>query len=183
MEARKVPTGILPRGEPCTTYIGHLLSFQYLESRQSAPAPPGPALLAPMEPPTPEDARRDLATLDTRDQKIVAGLLGLMMQNAAKVRDREWMSQQLAEVTVLAGDFEPDSADDGVRLIEDFLKKNASRLLEASFLLFRRVSLDMAPRVAEGFTFEEAMRCALSYFPSIEGAAPSGATGTTSEPE
>lgn len=125
----------------------------------------------PIEPATPEDVRQRLSRLDGRDQKIVAGLLGVMMQNAARVRDREWVAQQLTEMTILAGDFEADNPAAGVQVVQDFLRQNAARLIEASFLLFQRVSLDLAPRAAEGFTFDEALRCGLSYLPSIEGPA------------
>jgi len=122
---------------------------------------------APMSAPSPEEVRAALAPLDGRDQKIVAGLLGVMMQNPARVRDREWMARQLTELAVLAGGFEAASPDEGVRVVQAFLRDSAARLLEAALLLFQRVSLDMAPRATQGFTFQDALRQGLGYLPAM----------------
>jgi hypothetical protein len=116
--------------------------------------------------PTPEDVRRALADFDATSQKIVAGMLTVMMRDPERVRDREWVSEQLAQMTLLAGEFEAESPQAGVRAVEAFLKANAERLLRASLLLFQRVGLDLAPRAAEGLTFEQAIECGLAYLPS-----------------
>jgi hypothetical protein len=113
--------------------------------------------------PTPEDVRAALAGFDTRQQKIVAGLLTVMMKNPDQVRDREWIARQLTELTLLAGDFDADSPNEGVQAIQDFLQQHSEEILRATFLLFQRVGLDMEPRVEEGFTFEEALQCGLGY--------------------
>jgi len=122
-----------------------------------------------MEAPTPEEVRATLAPFDERRQKIVAGMLGVMIKEPARVREREWIARRLAEVTVMAGEFPADTPQDGVRVVQEFLERNAEELLRAAYLLFQRVGLDMGPRVAEGFTFEEAMRQGLGYLPSVGG--------------
>ena len=119
-----------------------------------------------MQPPTPEDVRRTLEDFDASSQKIVAGMLTVMIRDPERVRDREWVSEQLAQMTLLAGGFEADSPEAGVRAVESYLKANAERLLRASLLLFQRVGLDLAPRAEAGLTFEEAIECGLSYLPS-----------------
>ena len=121
-----------------------------------------------MEAPTPEDVRSTLAPLDARQQKIVAGLFTVMVQNPPKVRDREWMSEQLTHLTLLAGDFEADTPADGVQVVQDYLRVHAMELVSAAILLFQRVGLDLAPRAEEGFTIEDAMKVGLSYFPPSE---------------
>ena len=120
--------------------------------------------------------------MSVRDEKIVAGMVGVMMQNPTRVKEREWMAQQLTEITVLAGDFEADSTTDGVRVVQEFLQSNAARLLESAFLLFQRIGLDMAPKAEEGFTFDDAMRAGLTYLPSLGGLAEAGTQEDSSPP-
>ena len=117
-----------------------------------------------MAEPTPDEVRTALAPLDARGQKIVAGLLTVMIKHPQRVREREWVAEQLTHLVLLAGDFEADSAQDGVAAVQGYLQEHAEGLVTAALLLFQRVGLDMAPQAAEGFTFEEAMQQGLSYF-------------------
>lgn len=123
--------------------------------------------MAGMTVPTPEEVRLALASLDTRRQKIVAGLFAAMIREPARVRDREWIAQQLAEIAVLAGEFEADSPDAGVRAVQEFLQESAEELLSSSYLLFQRVGMDLEPQAAQGFSFEEAMRLGIGYLPQV----------------
>jgi hypothetical protein len=116
--------------------------------------------------PTPEDVRRALAPLDVREQKIVGGLFALMVQHPDRVRDREWIAEQLAQVVVLAGEFAVDSPDEGVLAVKTYLEENAEELLKGALLLFQRVGLDLAPRAEQGFTLEEALQLGLGYLPA-----------------
>jgi len=111
-----------------------------------------------MAEPTPDDVRRALAPLDARGQKVVAGLLTVMIKSPDKVRDREWIAEQLTHLVLLAGDFEVDSVQDGVAAVQTYLQENAESQVTGALLLFQRVGLDMAPRAEAGFTFEEAMQ-------------------------
>jgi hypothetical protein len=124
-----------------------------------------------MDAPTPDDVRRALADLDVEQQKIVTGMLTVMIKNPTQVRDREWIVRQLTELTLLALEFDADTPQAGVQAVQEALRANADVLLNASFLLFQRVGLDLAPRAAAGFTFEEALRQGLEYLP--DAAAPS----------
>jgi hypothetical protein len=123
-----------------------------------------------MDSPTQEDVRHALASFDERLQKIVAGMLAVMIKEPSRVREKEWIVERLAEVTVMAGEFAADNPQDGVRVVQAFLEAHAEELLRACFLLFQRVGLDLAPRAAAGFTFDEALRCGLEYLPSLKGA-------------
>ena len=118
-----------------------------------------------MDAPCEDDVRQALAELDERQQKIVAGLAGVMMQNPDQLGDNEWIAHQLTEMAILAGDFEADSANEAVQAVQSFLQEHADLLLRCSLMLFQRVGLDLQPRAAEGFSFEDAMRQALSYLP------------------
>lgn len=120
---------------------------------------------------TPDDLRRRLAALDGRSRKVVSGLVAVMMRHPARVREREWMAEQLASVALLAGDGEADSARDAPHALQAWLGGRADGLLEAAFLLFGRVGLDLAPR-AGSLTPEDALAHALSYLP--EAGAPDG---------
>ncbi len=117
-----------------------------------------------MAEPTPDDVRRALAPLDARGQKVVAGLLTVMIKSPDKVRDQEWIAEQLTHLVLLAGDFEVDSVQGGVAAVQTYLQENAEPQVTGALLLFQRVGLDMAPRAEAGFTFEEAMQQGLSYF-------------------
>lgn len=117
-----------------------------------------------MAEPTPDDVRRTLAPLDARGQKVVAGLLTVMIKSPEKVQDREWVAEQLTHLVLLAGDFVADSVQDGVASVQAYLQEHAEPLVTGALLLFQRVGLDMAPRAEAGFTFEEAMQQGLSYF-------------------
>lgn len=122
-----------------------------------------------MTAPTAGDVRRSLAALDVARQKIVAGMLAVMIREPARVRDREWMAERLTEMVVHGAGLEADSPGDGVRAVQEYLHVHAGELLAASLLLFQRVGLDLAPRAAEGFELEDALRLGLAYLPSIEG--------------
>lgn len=134
-----------------------------------------------MAPSTADDVRRALARLDPRQEKIVAALFTAMARDAGRVRDLEWVSEQLAHATLLAGGFEAGSTDEGVAQVQAYLEAHANGLLDAAYLLFQQVARDLEPRVATGFTLEDAVRCALAYLPSIEPRSapePRGATGS-----
>lgn len=114
-----------------------------------------------------DDVRRRLAALDARSRKVVAGLVTVMMRHPARVREREWMAEQLASVALLAGDVEADSAQAVAVELQTWLRTRADGLLEAAFLLFGRAGLDLAPR-AGTLTPDEALAHALAYLPDAQ---------------
>jgi hypothetical protein len=116
---------------------------------------------------SPDDLRRRLAALDARSRKVVAGLVTVMLRHPARVREREWMAEQLASVALLAGDVQADSAQRATAELQDWLRGRADGLLEAAFLLFGRAGLDLAPR-AGTLTPAEALAHALSYLPDAQ---------------
>jgi hypothetical protein len=113
---------------------------------------------------SPDDVRRRLSALDERSAKVVAGLVTVMMRHPARVREREWMAEQLASVALLAGDFEADSAQGAAADLQAWLRGRTDGLLEAAFALFGRAGLDLAPRAGQ-LTPEEALAHALAYLP------------------
>lgn len=124
-----------------------------------------------MAAPTPEEVRSALADLDPQREKMVAGLFALMVKNPDRVREREWVAEQLTQVVLMAGEFPADTPQDGVRAVQEYLAQNAEALVRATLLLFQRVGLDLAPRAQEGFGFEDAMRSSFEYLPSGTGGA------------
>ena len=119
-----------------------------------------------METLTPADVRAALAGLDETQQKIVVGLLAAMIREPGQVREREWIAEQLTEFALVAGGFQADSAADSVEALQVYLRANADTLLSSAYLLFQRVGLDLAARVDEGFSFEEAMELGVAYLPA-----------------
>ena len=124
-----------------------------------------------MELPEPDEVRRQLADLDEREEKIVAGLFALMIREPGRVRDREWLLERLTQAALLSSGAEESEAEAGEDLgeLRGYLEEHHARLLAASFLLFQRVGTDLAPRAAAGFTLEEALAAALGYLPRSAG--------------
>ena len=119
-----------------------------------------------MSEPTASEVRKALLHFDSRHQKIVSGLLVEMIKNPTRVRERDWVVEQLAELTLLTGDFEDATPESGAEAVREFVREHADEILNASFLLFQRVGMDLAPRAAEGFTLEDAVKCGLDYLPT-----------------
>ena len=74
-----------------------------------------------MEAPTQEDVRGALAGFDDQRQKIVAAMLTVMIENPTRVRDREWIAEQLTQVTLLAGEFEADTPEASILALQEYL--------------------------------------------------------------
>ena len=121
-----------------------------------------------MNAPTSEDVRAALADFDSHRQKIVAGLLTVLMKNPARVREREWVAEQLTHLALMAGEFEADTPNEGVEAVQAFLHAHSEELVRATFLLFQRVGLDMSARADEEPGLEDALKCALEYFPASD---------------
>lgn len=117
--------------------------------------------------PTPESTRAALRDLDDRGRKIAVGLFSVMVTEPSRVKDREWMSEKLTEVTLLAGGFEADAPDATVHAVQDEVREQAPELFAAAFALFQRVGLDLAEDPpAGGIEFDEVLRRALAYLPA-----------------
>jgi hypothetical protein len=101
--------------------------------------------------------RRRLAALDARQRKIVGGVLAVMIENPERVREREWISEQFTQVVLLACGFED------VGSVQAYAREQIDLLLSACYELFTVTAEDLAPRVREGVTREEALAHALDY--------------------
>ena len=111
----------------------------------------------------PDAVRAELAAFDERQKKIVGGVVAVMIQNPEAVRDREWISEQFTQVTLLACGFEDlDDAQEGLTQVQEYARENIGPILNACFRLFLRVAADMQER--DGPTQEEAVARALDYF-------------------
>lgn len=109
--------------------------------------------------------RAKLAGFDQRQKKIVGGILAVMIENPDAVRNREWISEQLAQLALLSADFEHlEDVTQGVAEVQAYVQANADSILSACFQLFQFTAEDMAPRVSEGITRADALAHALGYF-------------------
>lgn len=89
----------------------------------------------------------------------------MMVGEPARVREREWMAERLADVALGTAEVETETPEAGANELKHYLGEHGPELLRASLLLFQRVGLDLATRVGQGFGFEEALRIAASYLP------------------
>lgn len=117
--------------------------------------------------------RAELAGFDDIDTKVVGGMLAVMFGQPAKIRDREWMSEQFTQVALLTGQFEDSKdAQDGVARAQEWISANIGRILSSCVALFVHVADDMKQRFGEQeFSASDAMIQALGYFdelPDIE---------------
>lgn len=104
------------------------------------------------------DLRNRLAALAPREKKIVGGMLAVMFKNPDRVSDREWVTEQFLHVALLAGEM------DDVEAVRRYAKEHITPVLNACFLAFQCTAEDLAPRAESGFTMEEAMFQAMTYF-------------------
>jgi hypothetical protein len=110
------------------------------------------------------DLRATLADLDDRQRKIVGGLIAVMIENPERVKEREWITEQFTQITLIAAEFEDvGSVQEGVERVQTYVRANADELLATSYQLFQLVAEDLAPRVAEGISRTEAVAHALGY--------------------
>jgi hypothetical protein len=116
--------------------------------------------------------RSHLAGLDARQRKIVGGVLAVMIENPERVREREWITEQFTQVVLLACEFEDvGSVQEGVERVQTYAREQLDPLLSACYQLFTVTAEDLAPRLAEGVSREDALAHALGYLGS-EGSPP-----------
>lgn len=108
--------------------------------------------------------RATLRGFDERQRKIVGGLIAVMIEHPERVKEREWISEQFTQVTLLAAEFEDvGSVQEGVERLQTYARENIDALLGASYQLFQLAAEELVPRLAEGVTREQALAHALGY--------------------
>lgn len=120
--------------------------------------------------PEPQQMRAELAQLDAMQQKIAGALMPVLFQNPGRLKDREWVSEQLASVTLLAleVDRQPEPGEVGagpedLARVQGYVRDHRDTILNACFRLFLRVGEDMKGLARDGFTLQEATLQALGY--------------------
>jgi len=117
------------------------------------------------EPPTSTALRRQLAELHPRQQKLVGGMITVMLRNANRIHEREWITEQFTQLALLVT--ESELAEDPVQAAQDtqeFAQANINPVLNASFALFLRVRADLSEQDPKPPGFDDAVARALSYF-------------------
>lgn len=113
--------------------------------------------------PSADELREQLAALNVRQQKIVAGVLGVMIQHPGRMREREWISEQFTQVALLAGGLsESADAQSELEELQEFIRDNIHLLLNLSFALFAQVAGDLEGRGE--LHPEAALAQGMSYF-------------------
>lgn len=111
------------------------------------------------------ELKTTLAGFDERQKKVIGGMLAVMIEHPNSVQDREWISEQLTQITLLTADFEHlEDVMQGVTEVQAYLRAHAEVFISVCFQLFQFTAEDLAPRVARGITREEALAHALGYF-------------------
>ncbi len=113
-----------------------------------------------------EELKGQIAALDAPQKKILGAVVTSMFQHPGRGKEREWISEAFFSATLLAIDFSEtaDSAEQSRERAQAYTKSNIDVVLNAAYLLFRQVGEDMAPRAKAGFTLDDAVEQALSYF-------------------
>ena len=112
---------------------------------------------------SPEDLRRQLRSLGPDTQKIVGGLVVIMMRDSERIREREWL---LENFTVLAAKAKGLS-EAQTQELQAFVQAERDGALNAAFALFLRVAADLEGLGKHGdqpATLGQATVIALSYF-------------------
>lgn len=107
-----------------------------------------------------------LAQLDPIGRKIVGGLVTVMIQSPERVKEREWLAEQLTQVVLLARQEELEALTDagvGVSIVETLLRESGSQWMDAALRIFAATAEDLAPRVEEGLTRDQALVHALGF--------------------
>ncbi len=120
--------------------------------------------------PSRDELRCELANLDATQKKLVGGVLAVLFQRPERIRDREWLVEQFTQVVLLAADegglgeklAATQHAHQGVDVVQEYVRRNIDRVLNACIALFVHVADDV--RGAEGATATDAMLQALTYF-------------------
>jgi hypothetical protein len=110
------------------------------------------------------ELRATLASFDERQKKIVGAMIVVMIESPERVKKREWVSQQFTEVVLLTGDYKgAESVDEGVSLVQAYARENIDAILNASYLLFQLTAEDLASKLDQGVTREQAVTHAMGY--------------------
>lgn len=111
-----------------------------------------------------ESLRRTLSAFDERQRKIVGGVIAVMIEHSARVRDREWVAEKFTQVVLLSAESEDASGtEEMMERVREYARENVDAILNACYLLFQYTAEDMESRGEGGFTREEAVLHALSY--------------------
>lgn len=129
-------------------------------------SPAVPAGPNPMNIPTRDELRAELAGFDETRKKVVGGMLALMFQSPEKARDRDWLAEQFTQVSLLTGQFEDvEHAHEGLEVAQGWIRSNIDPVLNACFALFVLVAEDVQQEdAAAELTTADAMLRALAYF-------------------
>jgi len=117
------------------------------------------------DPFAPEAVLRALSGLDPAELKAAGGMVLVMMSEAERARDREWVSEHFVQVASQALELPAGelAADDTLRL-QSWVRAHMGRVLNATYALFGRVASDLAQRHGPGgFAYVDAARCAAEY--------------------
>lgn len=119
-----------------------------------------------MNPPDPAEIRKSIAALDPTEKKVLGGMIVVMIRNAPRVKDREWVAENFTRLSVGAlGLDEEGEVDSDVQAVEAFVERSINPVLNVAFPLFAQVATDMQAQSGTGqFSLESACAQALTYF-------------------
>ena len=116
--------------------------------------------------PGPAKIRASIGELDADEKKVLGGMIVVMIQNHAKIRDQEWIAENFTRLTVAAlGRPVASAVDEDIEAVSQFIEKSMGPVLNVAFPLFAQVAADMAQQTGgAAFSLEDACTQALSYF-------------------
>lgn len=121
-------------------------------------------MTAPLDPRRLHEAALEL---DERQQKIAVAMIAAMIEHSDRVRDAEWIGEQLARTISLAldvaNDAALDSAAEGVDIVQRYANEHSRVLLSTAFGIFGQVAITLQQRGGP-ITGEAAMAEVMRYF-------------------
>lgn len=116
--------------------------------------------------PGPDQIRAAIALLNTVEKKVLGGMIVLMIQNHARIKDQEWVAENFTRLSVGALGLEQErEVDADIEEVSKFIETSMGPVLNAAFPLFAQVATDMQVKTgSQGFTLEAACTQALTYF-------------------
>ena len=109
--------------------------------------------------------RQTLSAFDARRQKIAGGMITVMIGNADRVRDREWICQQFTELVQMTGEIDDEATPpEVVAELQAYVQANIDAVMNACFELFLCVAEDMSAQADVNPTHSDAVARAMTYF-------------------
>lgn len=115
-----------------------------------------------MQIPSVDELCAQIPGLDKVEKKVLGGFLVLMIGNAPRVGDREWISENFTRLSVAALELQQEGdVDADLDRVKAFVQASMNRVLNIAYPLYKHLATEMAAR--EDFGMEDACQRVMEY--------------------